>query len=108
MKMEAKGHPYLDGYQAGIKEVVEEIEDLLDSGKFSKPAWQALKDKLGVKARCSICDREGDIGKCACGHFACQEHAYFHRERNKLIPMCINCYEKAKLDIESNPQEMEH
>ena len=48
--------------------------------------------------KCEYCDRE-DAVKCACKHFACQEHTYFAREGNKLTPVCISCYEKMKQDL---------
>ena len=51
------------------------------------------------EGKCSCCGENKDIGRCHCGHLACQEHTYFHRQGNRLIPMCIDCYEKARSDL---------
>lgn len=44
---------------------------------------------------CQYCDEPGAV-KCHCGHYACESHTYFTREKNVLTSVCLACYEEAK------------
>ena len=48
------------------------------------------------KMKCSYCENEDGTKCSACDSFACQEHMYFNREGNKLVPLCIHCYEEIR------------
>ena len=53
---------------------------------------------------CDICDRQNAF-RCYCGHFACEEHTMPVKLGNVIKYWCVDCYEEAKSDYESNMYE---
>lgn len=67
---------------------------------------ERLKNKGEVKMKCGECDNETSI-RCPCGQSICEEHVCVIESGDVRMAVCVDCYEKAKSDTESEIKEKE-